>query len=447
MPQFNKVKYMENNTINNEKEKNNAKTLEKEIGVVAENRKKEKSRNCFSGKMWAIIILGMILSSILGGFFGFIAGGFSGVLSNEAKSKIEEKLGFTKIRSQEEKGTLFREESAVIDVVEKSSPAVVNIVITKDVPQFKNNGFNFFFNPFFEEENVQQELEKQKIGGGTGFFVSNDGMIVTNKHVVNDQEAEYTVITSDEKEYSARVLARHPSLDVAIIKIEGNNFPVLPLGDSASLKVGQSVIAIGNSLAEFSNSVSLGIVSGLKRDITAGSGFGDSERLTNIIQTDAAINPGNSGGPLLDIKGNVVGINVAVAQGVENIGFAISVDDVKKTIDQVKSSGRITIPYIGIRYIMLNDQIQQENNLPYNYGALISRGEKMTDFAVIPGSPADKAGLMENDIILELNGQKIDQENEINQIIASLGVGDEVAAKIWHKGGENEAVIILGERR
>lgn len=433
------------NTTKKEEEIKDAQ-INKEASIVSENHRNENRQSRMSGKIWLIIFLGMFLSSILGGFFGFVAGGFSGVLSSGIKSKIEQKLGLNKTKNQEEKGTLFREESAVIDVVEKSSPAVVNIVITKDVPRFRDNGFNFFFNPF-DDGSDSQELEKQKVGGGTGFFVSNDGMIVTNKHVVSDQAAEYTVITTDEKEYTARVLARHPSLDVAIIKIEGANFPVLPLGDSASLKVGQSVIAIGNSLAEFSNSVSLGIVSGLKRDITAGSGYGDSERLTNIIQTDAAINPGNSGGPLLDIKGNVIGINVAVAQGVENIGFAISVDDVKKTIEQVKNSGRITIPYIGIRYIMLNDQILKENSLPYNYGALISRGERVTDFAVIPGSPADKAGLMENDIILELNGQKIDEENEINNIIGSLGIGDQIKVKIWHKGEEKEVTITLAERK
>ena len=314
------------------------------------------------------------------------------------------------------------------------------------MPIFKNNGFNFFFNPFQEDDSASQETEKQKVGGGTGFFVGKDGMIVTNKHVVSDENAEYTVITTDKKEYRATVLARHPSLDIAIIKIEGIDFPTLKLGDSSALKVGQSVIAIGNSLGEFSNSVSLGIVSGLKRDITDGSGYGDSERLTNIIQTDAAINPGNSGGPLLDIKGNVIGINVAVAQGVENIGFAISVDDVKKTIEQVKNNGRITIPYIGIRYLMLNEEIQKENNLPYSYGALVSRGEKITDFAVIPGSPADKAGIIENDIILEINGKKVNDDNQINNMIASLGIGDEVILKVWHKGDEKEVKVTLAER-
>ncbi|KKP83357.1 MAG: Protease Do, partial [Candidatus Moranbacteria bacterium GW2011_GWF2_35_54] len=332
---------MENNTIEKKEEIIKEAEITRETSNIAfENKKDNKPKNKLSIKIWLIIILGMFLSSILGGFFGFMAGGFSGMLSNKLKNKVENKLGLNNDQQQEEKGSIFREESAVIDVVEKNSPAVVNIVITKDIPKFRNNGFNFFFDPFGIEDESSRETEKQKVGGGTGFFVSSDGMIVTNKHVVSDETAQYTVITTDEKEYTAQVLARHPSLDVAIIKIDGVNFPVLNLGDSSALKVGQSVIAIGNSLGEFSNSVSFGIVSGLKRDITAGSGYGDSEKLTNIIQTDAAINPGNSGGPLLDIKGNVVGVNVAVAQGVENIGFAISVNDIKKTIEQVKNSGK-----------------------------------------------------------------------------------------------------------
>ncbi len=422
--------------------------LIKEAPNVLEKKTVDNSRSRVSFKIWLIIILGMFLSSILGGFFGFMAGGFSGVLSSNIKNKVENKLGLSdKIKQRDEFGSVFREESAVIDVVEKNSPAVVNIVISKDVPVFKNNGFDFFFDPFDYQQENSRETEKQKVGGGTGFFVGKDGMIVTNKHVVSDETAEYTVITTDEKEYKATVLARHPSLDIAIIKIEGDNFPVLTLGDSSALKVGQSVIAIGNSLGEFSNSVSFGIVSGLKRDITAGSGYGDSEKLTNIIQTDAAINPGNSGGPLLDIRGNVIGINVAVAQGVENIGFAISVNDIKKTIDQVKTSGKISIPFLGIRYILLDDIIQKENSLPYNYGALISRGEKITDFAVIPGSPADKAELVENDIILEINGKKIDVDNQINSIIAFMGVGDKVKMKIWHKGNEKNIEVALEERR
>lgn len=418
---------------------------------IAEGEKNNHINSKLSLKIWLVIFLGMFLASILGGFFGFVAGGFSGLVSGKLKNDISKKLGlhWNKNNLLIENGNVYREESAVIDVVEKSSPSVVNIVITKDVPIFKNNGFGFFFNPFESRENANEnETEKQKVGGGTGFFVSSDGMIVTNKHVVSDENAQYTAINSEGKEYTAEVLARHPSLDIAIIKIQGDNFPVLKLGDSDTLKVGQSAIAIGNSLGEFSNSVSLGIVSGLKRNITAGSGFGgDTERLTNIIQTDAAINPGNSGGPLLDIAGNVIGINVATAQGVENIGFALPVNDVKKTIDQVRNNGKISLPYLGIRYIILNDEIQKRSDLPYNYGALVSRGETVTDFAVIPGSPADLVNIVENDIILEINSRKIDENNQITDILTSYDVRDEITLKIWHKGEEKEVKLKLGERK
>jgi S1-C subfamily serine protease len=197
---------------------------------------------------------------------------------------------------------------------------------------------------------------------------------------VSDDEATYTVVQSGGKEFEAKVLGKDPNNDIAILKIEGENFPVLPLGDSDAIKVGQTAIAIGNPLGEFANSVSRGIVSGIKRDVTAGSGFGQEERLTNIIQTDAAINPGNSGGPLFDIKGRVIGINVAVAQGAENIGFALPINDVKRIITQVRETGRIVTPYIGVRYALLNEKAAKTLNLPYNYGALILRGQNITDF-------------------------------------------------------------------
>ncbi len=339
---------------------------------------------------------------------------------------------------------IVEDDSAVIDVVQQASPAVVSIVITKDVPKYKS----FFEDPFgFFNERNQEGTEKQTVGGGSGFFVNSNGMIVTNKHVVGDQGADYTVITNDGKEYSAKVLARDPIKDIAVIKVEGNNFPTLGFGNSSDLKIGQTVVAIGNSLGEFSNSVSKGIISGLQRNVTAGSGLGQTEQLSNIIQTDAAINPGNSGGPLLNIDGKVIGINVAMAQNAQNIGFAIPSDQIAKIVDQVKSSGKISTPFLGVRSVTLNDQIQKANNLPFNYGALVSRGEKATDLAVIPGSPADKAGIQENDIILEINGKKIDNKNEISDAISNMNVGQVITMKIWHKGETKEIKITLGERQ
>ena len=277
-----------------------------------------------------LIVLSILLSSFFGAIFGFMGGKLSGKIVSEIESHFGRKTSQPSIRANKE--NMLTEDSVIIDVVEKSSPAVVNIVISKDVPKYKSffeDPFGFFSIP----QGSQSGTEKQTVGGGSGFFVNQNGMIATNKHVVSDSAAEYTVITNDGKEYPAKVLASDPIKDISIIKIDGDNFPVLNFGDSGNLKAGQTVIAIGNSLGEFYNTVSKGIISGLKRNVTAGSGLGQAEQLSNIIQTDAAINPGNSGGPLLDINGNVIGINVAMAQGAQSIGFAIPADQIKKVVD------------------------------------------------------------------------------------------------------------------
>ncbi|MGB4834215.1 MAG: trypsin-like peptidase domain-containing protein [Candidatus Moraniibacteriota bacterium] len=345
------------------------------------------------------------------------------------------------------------EDQAIVGVVDRGSPAVVSIVITKDVPKVRNffrSPFLFpgFGNPSGPIDDGSGESTKETVGNGSGFLVSADGYIITNKHVVSDTKAEYTVITSDKKEFPATVLALDPVNDVAVIKVNGDAFPALPLGDSDTIRVGQTAIAIGNPLGEFANSVSRGIISGLKRRVVAGSGIGrDEEVLSDIIQTDAAINPGNSGGPLLNLAGEVIGINVAVAQGAENIGFAIPVNQIKRAVDEVKRTGKITVPYLGVRYILLDEAIAQATGLSIDYGALIQRGQTVTDLAVVPGSPADKAGLVENDIILEIDGQKVDGEHPLANLIGVHQVGDTVKLKILHKGEEQELSVRLEERK
>lgn len=344
---------------------------------------------------------------------------------------------------------VFTEENVVADLVAKNSPGVVSIVISKDVPKvrgFNGNPFGFFFSPFNTPQQ-STETEKQKIGNGSGFFVSGDGLIVTNKHVVADEQAEYTVILGDGTEHSATVLARDPSNDIAVIKIEGKDFPALSLGDSDAIRVGETIIAIGNPLGEFENSVSRGIVSGLKRNLQAGNGEGDSEQLSDIIQVDAAINPGNSGGPLFSLDGEVVGVNVAMARGAENIGFALPINQVKRIVEQVRTTGRLSFPYMGVRSMTLNDTLKKKANLPFNYGALVVRGETITDFAVVPGSPADKAGIVENDIILEINGEKIDEKHSLIVYMGKYNVGDEITVKLWHKGETKDVKVKLEERQ
>lgn len=383
--------------------------------------------------------------------FGWIKNTITGQEDSQ-KSGISDGLGGKIIKVEEESG--------VIDAVEKVSPAVVSIIVTKDLPvieryysdPFGDDFFRQFFGDDFGDlfgapQYRQKGTEKKEIGGGTGFIISPDGYIVTNKHVVYDEEAEYTVLMNDETKHEAKVLARDPSTDLAILKIDGGDFSVVELGDSDNLKVGQTVIAIGNALGEFRNTVSTGVISGLSRSIVAGRVGVGSEQLVGVIQTDASINSGNSGGPLLNIAGQVIGINTAIAQNAQNIGFALPINEAKNTIESVKKDGRIIRPWLGVRYVLINKSIAEANKLNVDYGALIVRGENRTDLAVIPGSPADKAGLVENDIILEVNGKKINEDNPLVKVIGKFKVGEEITLKILRKGEEKEVKVKLEEMK
>lgn len=232
--------------------------------------------------------------------------------------------------------------SELTAAVARVTPSVVSIVITKDVPLLEVVYENPFGNdPFFKDFNVQvpryrvKGTEEKKVGAGTGFFVTSDGYIVTNRHVVEDTAARYTVLLSDGGQAEATVVYRDPSTDIAVVKIQGNGYQAVTFGDSDALKLGESVFAIGNALGEYNNSVSVGIISGLDRDLTAQGASGGVTELKGVIQTDAAINPGNSGGPLATLDGKVIGINVATVRGSSNISFAIPVGSVRSIIAQV----------------------------------------------------------------------------------------------------------------
>lgn len=347
-------------------------------------------------------------------------------------------------------------ETVVVEAVKKADPAVVAITISKNVPVFERyyenipNPYEEYFGGDFYlriPEVRQKGTEKKEIGGGSGFLVSPDGYIVTNRHVVSDENAEYTVFTTDGKKYHARVIARDPVLDLAVIKIDGTNFPYLQFGNSDALKVGQSVVAIGNALAEFRNTVSIGIVSGLSRSIVAASSRGSAESLDELIQTDAAINQGNSGGPLLNLSGEVIGMNVAVASGAENIGFALSSNSIKNIVESVKKTGKIIRPYLGVRYVPVSEEIKNQHKLSVDYGVLVISGDNPNEHAVIPGSAADKAGIVEDDIILEVDGTKITSSHTLGGIIRAKKVGDTVQIKILHSGKEKTLTAVLQEMK
>jgi serine protease Do len=398
---------------------------------------------------------GLIVISIL---VGFTSGIFTSIyFYNQLKTQLE-KINITLPSLFEKNKQEIKEyipqtsqEQAIINAVKEYSPAVVSIVISKDVPIMEE----YFVNPFeglgpefLIPQYRQKGTQKQEIGGGTGFIVSEDGLILTNKHVVLDDTAEYTVFTNDGKKYPAKVLAKDPVQDLAIIKINATDskpFPTVKLGDSETLQIGQSVIAIGNALGEFRNTVSVGVISGLERTVSASGSGGFSETLEDIIQTDAAINPGNSGGPLLNLKGEVIGINTATAEQAQSIGFAIPINKAKKDIEQVMKGGKIVYPFLGIRYVLVDENIKEEKKLSVDYGALILQGNKR-EAAITPGSAAEKAGLQENDIILEFNNEKITTDNSLAKIIAKYNPGDKIVLKVLRDRKEVDINIALGER-
>lgn len=335
------------------------------------------------------MVIGCFLVGILGGVFGiFLVNNYFSLNSNRSHRVVLE------------------ENSAIIEVAKELSPSVVSI--TTESAQL---------DPFGRPISSQ--------GAGTGIVISKSGLILTNKHVVADGAGQVTVTTNDGKRYTgARVLARDPQLDLAYLKIDAKDLRSAELGDSDQVVVGQKVIAIGNALGEFQNTVTAGIISGLGRPVTASEGSSDAEQLQNLLQTDAAINPGNSGGPLVNIEGQVIGVNTAIAGDAENIGFAIPINQAKAGIASIEGSGKLVKPYLGVRYVALTKEIADANNLTSDNGAWL-KGDG-TNPAIIPGGPAAKAGLKEGDIIIKVNGTEINQTRSLQTLIGSHKVGDTV---------------------
>lgn len=313
---------------------------------------------------------------------------------------------------------ILQEESVVIDVVEQASPSVVTVSITQE---------RQLIEPFF----LSRQTVKQDIGSG---FVVEGGLVVTNKHVVSETNAQYKVITKDDKELEVSKIYRDPVNDVAILQVAGNLQP-LELGDSDNLKVGQFVIAIGTALGEFRHTVTTGVVSGLGRGIEAGNPYaGFVERLDNVIQTDAAINPGNSGGPLLNSAGQVIGVNVAVAGGAQNISFAIPINVLKESLKNFEQTGRFERAFLGVRYRMIPQQTAILNDVPE--GAYVVE--------VIADSAAANTGIEEGDIITKFDGKSIKEDDGgLAKLIGEKKVGDEVEIEYYREGKTKLARVRL----
>lgn len=330
------------------------------------------------------------------------------------------------------------EESVTTRVVEKATPSVVTVSINKDVVNTNTvDLFKQFFGGSYDQpessvENIEQDI-------GTGFIISTDGLIVTNKHVVSDTLAKYKVVVGKDETIDVINIYRDPVSDLAILKVDRNGLTPVEMGDSDKLKVGQTVIAIGTALGEFRSTVTKGVVSGLGRGITAGDYVTGLEKLEDVIQTDAAINPGNSGGPLFDSSGQVIGVNVAVSQNGQSIGFALPINLVKDSVDNFRKTGEFDRPYLGVGYRMISKQSALLNEVPA--GAYVQ--------TVIKDSPADKAGLKMGDIITEIDGQKmIDVEDtSIAGIVNQKKIGDRLKVKYYRDNKETETDVELEKRQ
>lgn len=319
--------------------------------------------------------------------------------------------------------------SSVADVAELSSRSVVTIAIRQEQRQVNttNDIFGFQFQtPTGQVLQVQRDI-------GTGFVANGEGLIVTNRHVVSDPSVEYLVIDKDDQEYQVADIYRDPSSDLAILRVEGTKLPGLVLGDSDRLRVGESVIAIGTALGEFRHTVTTGVVSGLGRGVQAIASGRSIESLEGVIQTDAAINPGNSGGPLLNAQGEVIGVNVAISAGAENIGFAIPINVVKASIDNFNQTGQFERAYFGVRYQMISEESAVFNDVPQ--GAYVVE--------VVSGSTADEIGLQPDDIITHFDNQRLTESSDLAAMINTKNIGDQVTVMYWRDGEQQEVTVTL----
>jgi len=374
----------------------------------------------------------LLLTIILAALTGFFSGGLGFSYFSDNLNTGRQNITTPKDVSVSKEG------KSVTSVVQQSNPAVVSVIVKQDLEKLSNP---LFRSPLRRRQ--QPDAPEQQIGGGTGFVVSQDGLIVTNKHVVN-RDAQYTVLFNDGEKVDATVEALHPATDLALLNINRQGLEKLDLADSSQLRVGQSSIAIGNALGEFQNTVSKGIISGLNRDITARGGLQQTERLSGLIQTDAAVNPGNSGGPLLDINGNVVGVNVAVARQAQNIGFAIPSQKVTDMIEDFNQYGKIRVPFLGVRYVTINEAVQNANNLSREQGALLVADGATP--AVLPNSPADNAGLSSGDIVLKINDTNITKKNPLAEVVEQFEVGKTVTLTYVRDGEEQTTQVTLQNR-
>lgn len=358
-------------------------------------------------KLVLLIVVVSLIAGVVGGAIGIFF--------------VNDYFSLSRDRSRQ---VVLQESSAIIEVANKLKPSVVSIVTTQPAQVS-------LFGP------------GEQLGAGSGIVLSADGLILTNKHVIPESTSQIEVVDSEGNKHEGQVLARDPLNDLAYIKINASGLTPAELGDSDLVVVGQKVIAIGNALGEFDSTVTSGIISGIGRPVVAGEPGTEVERLQDLFQTDAAINPGNSGGPLVDINGKVIGINTAIADGAENIGFAIPINQAKAGIASIEKNGKLAKPFIGVRYVSIDKEFAKENSLSVDQGAYVISSDGQP--AIIPNSPAAQAGLQEKDIITKVNGEDVTKDRSLVTIIGKYQVGEEVTLTVIRDGQPQEFKLRLAE--
>ncbi len=382
--------------------------------IIKDTEKTPKKKN--NGIAVTAIILS-IIAIICSTFVAFLACGVIVV-----SPLYDNKTGFVSEFTADGNSANFTEGS-IAEVANRVSTSVVSIIT-----EIKTTSFNFFYG----------QTESTGEAAGTGIIVSKDGYILTNKHVIESATKIYVVLDDGTVYKNVKLIGTDPLNDIAFLKIEGvDDLPAATLGDSKTITIGEQVIAIGNALGQYQNTVTSGIVSGTGRSLTAtDSSYQNAETLTDMIQTDAAINSGNSGGPLVNAAGEVIGINTAVSSG-NNIGFAIPIASVKGMLNSILTSGEAKRAYAGISYASIDASIAIENDLDSTFGAYISN--------VIKGSPAEKAGLKKEDIILAVDGIKIGASTSLGTLLGEHSVGDTITLTILRNNNKSTVTLTLAE--
>ena len=369
----------------------------------------------------SLIIIVSIFASVA---LVFAAGATGGII---ASMMIKNSSGstITSISSGSDGNSVVTdEEISIASVAEKVKPSVVSVITQVETQSF--------FGTSFGE------------AAGTGIIVSSNGYIMTNNHVLEGANS-VSIVNSDGKTYTdVEIVGSDPLNDIAFLKINSEDeFKPITIGNSATIRTGQQVVAIGNALGQYSNTVTSGIISGLGRPVTASTSSGATETLTDLVQTDASINEGNSGGPLVNMAGQVIGINTAIAANANGIGFAIPINSTKGILAGVIENGEVSRAYIGVNYLTITPEVALEYNLPVNQGAYIyNRGSSSS---ILSGGPADKAGLKDNDIITKINNEEIGANSGLSSLVGQYRPGEEIEITYIRDGAENNTKLTLGE--